>query len=173
MYRRTGSGNVGVLIDYDLSGFRDQQTPTSKSRTGTQPFMAFELLANNPPIHRLRHDLESMFYVLCWITHHYEDGFELTSGPFRKWQDLSAENLIPVKDSFIGGAASTALTRNFSSLQETLSRLHLLFRTAHRQRIDAIDQRRLHTFDDETSGGTITGPIFLNIFEQYIQLQTQ
>ena len=58
----------GVLNDFDLAVFRDVQSPSLKQRTGTKPFMAIDLLQRNAAVHMYRHDLESMFYVLIWIT---------------------------------------------------------------------------------------------------------
>ena len=71
-----------VLIDFDMAavveGRRGKSTyqASSKHRTGTLPFMAWELIEdavdgmNNPkwiPIpHLLRHDYESLFYVSFW-----------------------------------------------------------------------------------------------------------
>lgn len=41
----------------------------SYSSKGTLPFMAIDLLQyyDKPPAHRYWHDLESLFYVVCWI----------------------------------------------------------------------------------------------------------
>ncbi|KAF5374406.1 hypothetical protein D9757_011827 [Collybiopsis confluens] len=46
MYRREGDDVYGVLNDFELSSFRNfvNDGPTSKHRTGTKPFMAFDLL---------------------------------------------------------------------------------------------------------------------------------
>ncbi|KLO13780.1 hypothetical protein SCHPADRAFT_940104 [Schizopora paradoxa] len=62
----------GFLIDYDHAtkiANADQSTLTDK--TGTMPFMAIELLNSKsygePKAHTYYHDLESLFYVLCWV----------------------------------------------------------------------------------------------------------
>ena len=58
----------GVLTDYDLSSLADTMNPdytrTSQQRTGTPPYMAYELLLESSPIHLYRHDLESLFYIM-------------------------------------------------------------------------------------------------------------
>ncbi|THH16404.1 hypothetical protein EUX98_g9302, partial [Antrodiella citrinella] len=45
-----------------------QKRQKAKYRTGTGPFMAYELLSYHPPpAHLYRHDLESFFWVLAWF----------------------------------------------------------------------------------------------------------
>ncbi|KAJ8463464.1 hypothetical protein ONZ45_g17571 [Pleurotus djamor] len=66
---------IGLLGDWDLASvLKGGVVPRSaaKHRTGTQPFMAVDLLDKNPPPHLYRHDLESFFYVLLWAMIHYD-----------------------------------------------------------------------------------------------------
>ncbi|KAJ3980241.1 hypothetical protein F5890DRAFT_1420014 [Lentinula detonsa] len=66
---------VGVLCDWDLSSAVDDDgvvtSPNATHRTGTYPFLATDLLAEKPPVHLYRHDLESFFYILIWAGLHY------------------------------------------------------------------------------------------------------
>ncbi|KAJ3751178.1 hypothetical protein DFH05DRAFT_1388325 [Lentinula detonsa] len=66
---------VGVLCDWDLSSAVDDDGVVTSSnathRTGTYPFLATDLLAEKPPVHLYRHDLESFFYILIWAGLHY------------------------------------------------------------------------------------------------------
>ncbi|KAL5639093.1 hypothetical protein ACGC1H_006571 [Rhizoctonia solani] len=56
------------LIDGDLGKFVSNLAgPASSHRTRTLPFMATDLLMDQPPPHIYRHDLESFFYVLIWM----------------------------------------------------------------------------------------------------------
>ena len=61
-----------VLTDYDLSSWKEalegDYTRTSQQRTGTPPYMAFELLKGKGATHLYRHDLESLFYVMLLTT---------------------------------------------------------------------------------------------------------
>ncbi|KAG2069346.1 hypothetical protein BDR04DRAFT_1021857, partial [Suillus decipiens] len=54
---------IGVLNDYDLSSLIDDRGPRGNERTGTVPFMAFDLLTakaqRGEVKHLYRHDLES------------------------------------------------------------------------------------------------------------------
>ena len=66
----------GVLMDFDLSSWtkdmKEDYSKTSQQRTGTPPFMAYELLGESDVIHLYRHDLESLFYVMLILATHYE-----------------------------------------------------------------------------------------------------
>jgi len=59
----------GLLIDYDYAVSLDRVfSDTIGERTGTLPFMAIDRLRAVPKfLHSYFHDLESLFYVLCWI----------------------------------------------------------------------------------------------------------
>jgi hypothetical protein len=64
MYRVLEGKIYGVLNDFDLSYQMTDEHPnpdstSSNQRTGTLPFMAIDLLENDPPAHCYRHDLES------------------------------------------------------------------------------------------------------------------
>jgi len=83
----------GLLIDYDyaVSIERASSTESVGERTGTLPFMAIGRLKEKPDFpHKYFHDLESMFYVLCWICTLYD-------GPRFKKRQFSASTLLYVK----------------------------------------------------------------------------
>ncbi len=70
MYRVDSAGNVfGVLNDFDLSSLIPIEEATSLRRTGTPPYMAFDLLKEEKDSgpHLYRHDLEALFYVMLMI----------------------------------------------------------------------------------------------------------
>ncbi|PSR76325.1 hypothetical protein PHLCEN_2v8557 [Hermanssonia centrifuga] len=80
MYEMRDNRPQFILIDYDLAkevigldAFR--RSSTGKHRTGTLPFMAYELVkdiarygepGHVPVVHRLRYDFESLFWVALW-----------------------------------------------------------------------------------------------------------
>ncbi len=80
MYEMRDNRPHFILIDYDLAkevigldAFRRSSTGTH--RTGTLPFMAYELVKDMarygepghvPVVHRLRYDFESLFWVALW-----------------------------------------------------------------------------------------------------------
>ena len=74
MVRKEGDEVFTVLNDFDLAVSVDIKSMSSKHRTGTKPFVAIDLLGPDPTVHMYCHDLESMFYVLVWITSRFHDG---------------------------------------------------------------------------------------------------
>jgi hypothetical protein len=78
---------IGVLNDFDLSSMKD--SPTGRERTGTVPFMAFDLLLDKAMEgkveHLYQHDAESFIWVLTWITLQYNDGKLQGNGPLNGW----------------------------------------------------------------------------------------
>ncbi|KLO04913.1 hypothetical protein SCHPADRAFT_1003147 [Schizopora paradoxa] len=62
----------GILIDFDNAILLDGEGANTKADipVGTIPFMAIDLLQHyydEPPANNYWHDLESLFYVVCWI----------------------------------------------------------------------------------------------------------
>ncbi|KAK0191591.1 hypothetical protein F5146DRAFT_1121775 [Armillaria mellea] len=70
MFRTDGKRIIfGVLNDFDLSSLIPLEEATSLRRTGTPPYMAFDLLEEEMDSgpHLYRHDLEALFYVMLMI----------------------------------------------------------------------------------------------------------
>ncbi|KLO20510.1 hypothetical protein SCHPADRAFT_991860 [Schizopora paradoxa] len=82
----------GLLIDYDYAVSVGRKTSSAiADRTGTLPFMAIDRLKEEPSLpHSYFHDLESLFYVLCWVSTLYsgpnnkERAFDRAVLPYRK-----------------------------------------------------------------------------------------
>ena len=72
------------LNDFDLAVSADINSMLSKHHTGTKPFMVIDLIHPDPTVHMYRHDLESMFYVLVWITSRFHDGQEVADPPLQE-----------------------------------------------------------------------------------------
>ncbi|KAK7015135.1 hypothetical protein VNI00_019201 [Paramarasmius palmivorus] len=80
LHRDVSAGNVlirhdgqeGFLIDWDFSKeVTDDESPRQRERTGTWQFMSAKLLLGTAKQHTRADDLESFFYVLCWLTLNY------------------------------------------------------------------------------------------------------
>ncbi|CAL1713359.1 unnamed protein product [Somion occarium] len=91
MYRTKKKGNIiyGVLNDWDLATLRNKTDHGGLERTGTIPFMALDLLTEKywkGKIKRLyRHDLESLVWLLPWVSLNYtSDGYRL-NGQVKYW----------------------------------------------------------------------------------------
>ena len=62
--------------------------------------MAIDLICPDPTVHMYRHDLESMFYVLVWITSRFHDGQEIADPPLQEWADNGDLTSAETKRSF-------------------------------------------------------------------------
>ncbi|KAF9020184.1 hypothetical protein BDZ89DRAFT_279062 [Hymenopellis radicata] len=135
MFRQDDSGRVfGVPNDLDLASLLSElqsgSGSTSLRRTGTPPFMAFDLQDphNSQLRHLYRHDLESLFYVLVMLVcRHdivYRNGYsqELRAKPhFEEWFD-STKSWADLKrtksDFFLSTKAETVRSRIAPGFQE-------------------------------------------------------
>ena len=116
MYKDLKDGRiVGVLNDFDLACTVDPTQPLPEASEpdsgrgiGTVPYISFDLLTHEwcktiPP-HMYRHDLESLFWVMHWHTHRYEDGKLVSCErpselPFEDWKNVSLSDLHHAKVS--------------------------------------------------------------------------
>src|ERR1700733_7205210 len=139
MYRKKAGKIFGVLNDYDLSIFRSTTNPSSKNRTGTKPFMAIDLLGQNPDVHRYRHDLESMFYVIAYVTSRYHDGKEIAEPPLQDWIELGENYMRPTKMMFIHETLPP-ITPFYAKLHTWTSKMRIMIsdgRSAYARYLDA------------------------------------
>ncbi|KAK0493009.1 hypothetical protein EDD18DRAFT_1181829, partial [Armillaria luteobubalina] len=114
MYCNDSEGNVlGVFIDFDLSSLLPIEEAKSLRRTGTPPYMAFDLLTEEEDSNRhlYRHDLEALFYVMLIICCRHSiikvqpkgtSQLEEIPANFSQWFDhkMSWNLLAKVKESF-------------------------------------------------------------------------
>ena len=135
--------------------------------------MAIDLLRPDPPAHMYRHDLESMFYVLTWITSRFHDGEEIADPPLQEWADEGGATLVDKKYRFIMSeppqpmSEFDALGRWVVSLQ-TMFRDGFLARTKYCSELAiAIRSKAMHPpiFEDETLGGFVTFDTFQAILD--------
>ncbi|KII94498.1 hypothetical protein PLICRDRAFT_33300 [Plicaturopsis crispa FD-325 SS-3] len=90
--------DVGVLIDLDRS--RDHRS----WRTGTRAFQSINVIEDVLWCHDHQDDLESFFYVLCWICHSYSSAHHrLKDLPafLRAWEDGTDDTVAAVKYRFL------------------------------------------------------------------------
>lgn len=156
---------VGVLIDLDLAAIvkdKDGQDISVKpTLTGTLPFLAIDLLRDTPPPKSYyRHDLESFFYVLLWLTSHYDRGEEIPTDQFAKWYNQDWEDIAQMKLGFISSRRTGYTTSHYRSLEKTwLPSLCLLFirgfNALRKRDSDIFLEMEPKDFDDETLGGHV------------------
>ena len=176
MFRRKNGQIFGVLNDFDLSVLRDQQTPSSKQRTGTKPYLAIDLLNKDGYEHKYRHDLESFFYVIVWLTSRYHDGEEIPKPPLQDWANLGGASLQKEKAAFIltQNHKPTPHFKLFGIWVASMQSAMVRGITARRLYISSLEfapkKSGLQTsFDDETLGGNVTFDVFRQIMSSEIE----
>ncbi|KAG7440979.1 uncharacterized protein BT62DRAFT_909529 [Guyanagaster necrorhizus] len=172
MWRRTVDGHLrGVLNDFDLSAYRHDTGPSLRQRTGTLPYMAFELLIDDenghPPKHLYRHDVESIFYVILLLCCRYMvvakqdlDGRPILErtrvhSPFNSWYKLDRDDLKYKKCFFITKIDSFSPMANsgFTDFQSWINRIRQQFLLGFHAKNGHILRKDLgvmESFEDET-----------------------
>jgi hypothetical protein len=110
------------LIDLDLS-IEEQREESSgaRAKTGTRAFMAIGVLLGEK--HSFRHDLESFFWVLFWISIHYAEPVgkgRITK--FEDWNYADTERLAKEKLGTVGDESIfiKTITENFTPYYQPL-----------------------------------------------------
>jgi serine/threonine protein kinase len=162
MLRKEDDNVYAVLNDLDLAVSADVKSTSSKHRTGTKPFMAIDLIHPDPTIHMYRHDLESIFYVLVWITSRFHDGQEIADPPLQEWADNDDLLLVEKKRSFF--LSMPPRTKQFESFGRWVVSMQTMFRDGFSSKTQYLAElsvaesqaQRLAHFDDETLSNLIT-----------------
>jgi hypothetical protein len=112
-------GFTGLLIDLDLAKQWNEPRSGARHRTGTMEFMAIEVLLNTS--HTYRHDLESFFYVLLWLS--AQQGWLLsgnhvgkpTNSKLLKWYSDTYEEIARIKRSDMNTTGLEYILKEFPS----------------------------------------------------------
>ena len=174
MLRKEDDHVYAVLNDLDLAVSADSQSQSSKHRVGTKPFMAIDLLNGKSPAHLYRHDLESLFYVLVWITLRFNNGKEIPSPPLQEWAEGDLQGVVDSKSAFLSMPFPKP-TERFLSIGRHISRMRRMFHEGREARTKAIEDSIYGSapqggpdfshFDDETLGGFVTFDTFQKILD--------
>ena len=174
MYRRTEQGEVcGVLTDFDLSSWTADLTgncaETSQQRTGTLPYMAFDLLERSGASHLYRHDVESFFYVILMLATRYEirapnlrgrgAGLRLREGlrklPYHDWFNQPSYKILSAsKYCFFRHILKLDLSPAFEGFNDWLHDLHRCFHDG----VLSMTQHEISLLSNEGSGSRNRGP---------------
>jgi hypothetical protein len=141
MWHRVDGKVHGVLNDYDLASYEKDKDkgPSSDHRTGTKPFMAFDLLDEGwTSGHYYRHDMESLFYIMVCVACRYRYPGVPAQEPrkYENWFTDSEEHVYSAKHTLIHSSTFSSFPvqpyyKDFTPwLEELLYRLH----TGHSQR---------------------------------------
>ena len=171
MLRKQGDNIYAVLNDFDLAVSADVKSMSSKHRTGTKPFMAIDLIHPDPTVHLYRHDLESMFYVLVWITSRFHDGQEIMDPPLQEWADSGSATLLREKNYCLVSMPPRR-TEQFESFGRCIISMQTIFhdglwaRSRHLSELSVGQQTSspVH-FADDTLGGLVTFDKFQTILD--------
>ena len=189
MYRLMDGKIYGVLMDYDISAWRTPPTsngaPTPKSRCGTLLFMSHELLADADEPHLYRHEVESFFYMMLFLTTQNElrappggehswlclqkrEGREEL--PYNDWVDRSSRSYLSCrKSALIRRVNNLDLSPSFEDFGDWLRALYRSLRQGYGAKQDhqiklldqwedssqSGDDESTLQFDDETLGGHV------------------
>ena len=90
--------------------------------------MVIDLIHPDPMEHMYRHDLESLFYVLVWITSRFNDGQEIVDPPLQEWADNDGLLLVK-KESFFLMSMSIPpqQTTQFESFRHCILSIQAMF----------------------------------------------
>ncbi|TFY74109.1 hypothetical protein EWM64_g9903 [Hericium alpestre] len=101
------SGKFHAIVnDFDLATWikadGSPELSLSNHRTGTLPFMALELLRKRTIQHRLRHDLESLFYVaIWWAVEKDSTDNHAARNALARWNEGPENRVAGVKEDFL------------------------------------------------------------------------
>ena len=136
----------GVLADFGLSSWtkdmNEDYSKMSQQRTGTPPFMTYELLDGSDGLHLYRHNLESLFYTMLILVTRYEiqpltekeeGGLRMRQGleelPYQNWfGEPTYDALADHKRTFFSKLQDLDLSPDFEDFREWLEELRLSFR---------------------------------------------
>ncbi|KAJ7221120.1 hypothetical protein C8J57DRAFT_1482502 [Mycena rebaudengoi] len=154
MYRKINGKIYGVLNDFDLSVLlNNEPRSTSNQRTGTEPYMALDLLVTGrPPRHLYRFDLESLFYIIAYVVGQYHNGKKIDNPPFDAWDHLPTTALRAEKWRFLSERLPLP-TQNFLSFSNLNVALRRIFQTGYSAREYAKEEDR--SFDNTTLDGNV------------------
>ncbi len=177
-----------IVIDFDLATMVDSNgeplaAPSAKHRTGTLPFMAYELLddmsrlrtpGHRRIVHRLRHDFESLFYLClyCILTMVEVEDAKIkadTLAQLKDWEDMALHGIASLKlclctdvkrinEHLVFPPSCEVLRRWFIGWVYVFDNALTAVKTYDKSQLMAEPHRTLATqnFDIDTLQGTIT-----------------
>jgi serine/threonine protein kinase len=154
MAERTSDGSWhGILNDFDLAIRNNAPDHYSLERTGTLPFMAFDLLRNSAQPHLFRHDAESLFYVLVWIAVHYdEQGCFVQPKVLDNWMVTDCKTMMSSKSAFWNNPLETLkLTNFYEGLRLWITLLSVPFIEFQKTLVNEENQEALNEFKSDVA----------------------
>ncbi|TFK20255.1 hypothetical protein FA15DRAFT_659224 [Coprinopsis marcescibilis] len=147
-------------------------------QTSTLPFMSLDLLTPASPRHLLRHDLESLFYILIWGSCHYKFGEpdpnkrrkKTKYTPLDLWTSGGMLAVNDRKNSLMTHELKgdrwyqiqNAIAKEFAAINEKcIIPLYIMFSDAYTEKFAWREARKGRPYEDETMEGLVTYTNFL------------
>ncbi|TFY79273.1 hypothetical protein EWM64_g4737 [Hericium alpestre] len=161
--RDEGGTPSSLLNDWDAAKLvpadETHHIPSAHQRTGTAPFVAIDLLCEDPPPHLYRHSLESYMYIFIWCAIHFNlngSQAQCIHKAVEGWVHGTWAIIGSQKGQFFASQAAQyrksiydAITPAFRPVQKWIQRLVLMFNDGIRARMDRTDIiERLELEDD-------------------------
>ena len=177
MFQRKDGKAKGIVNDWDMASILNDagEVPTSaaKHRTGTIPFMARDLLVENPSPHLYRHDIESFFFVLVWAAIHYDlkNKIRLNAVPRLERWNSELSLAFDVKSAFVIGMQTSdevleLVRKDMEELLEWIDPLLDLFRAATLSMPKKRNTKAVAEYNYATYGGRLTFESFMAAIDQ-------
>jgi hypothetical protein len=154
----------GVLNDYDLASFEEDKDkgPSSNHRTGTKPYMAFDLLDEYwKGGHFYRHDLESLFYIILCIACRYRYPGVPAQDPrkYEEWFTGSERQVYLEKTSFILNPtfSSFPVQPYFENFLPWLKNIYGMLVAGHRHRPSLLLHELGEEINEDFNWSTLNG----------------
>jgi serine/threonine protein kinase len=94
--------NEAVLNDFDHATYGEERKAKHTSRTGTRPFIALDILQAPGAYHQVHHDIESLYWVMCWLVLCFpSSGEEVIPPTLRSWCFNSYQEIHAQKTTFL------------------------------------------------------------------------
>ncbi|KAF8990185.1 hypothetical protein BDQ17DRAFT_1547303 [Cyathus striatus] len=153
-FRKAGDTVHGVLFDFELAIFLDDNNPVSsfdQHPVGTMPFVALDLLRDPRPPYRYRYEIESLFYVFYFMVTNHEDGNRTPKlqDPFDSFFSSDKRTVLISKAYFTYHPPTINSSLNFLKLKNVVKEMQILIRKGYGQQCfdecDGSGQERAET----------------------------
>lgn len=126
---------------------QDDSHSVVNPRAGTILFTAREVLNSKPYKHNLRHDLESLLYVLIWFALGYRPTRTPPADLLRKWREGDHKDVLQAKNSFLYGTEEEVYL-GFMGINRSFKPLLFELVNRYRKRTQSVSIER-HRFLEE------------------------
>ncbi|KAL4242559.1 hypothetical protein ABKN59_011921 [Abortiporus biennis] len=170
--RRVGEKPYLILNDFDRATFTtfmdadDSLAAEKRSKCGTLPFMACDILVDRPKPHFLRHDLESAFYIVVWLVVNYpvdtnEEEQKTKRNILKHWEEGNLPTIFDAKIKFMNQYSEFKRIVNcrssvFKPYGVWLMQIRNIFRDGYQVKAKNEDERHLKSMTADSFGDPLS-----------------